>query len=205
MDFIGNCNCLCWGWKTKTYEDMIYEVEGEFFLELCSMYSYAYFILLLPLTGMAYQKKSSVSKNIVWPASSSSYHDIMGAKCYVLSNCTPLKLGADSSNQILLLCRPTPNLGFPDFSWSFLVTASIMGLDVGRLDTIHYINGRENSRRKPHVTQRHISWEQQRFSSWVPHLATNTTHLGEANTVTTTPWTWWHGDMTKNLRGAEAH
>ena len=135
---------LCWGWKTKTYEDMMYEVEGEFFLELCAMYSYAYFTLLLPLTGMAYQKKSSVSKNIVWPASSSSYHDIMGAKCYLLSNCTPLKLGADSSNQILLLCRPTPNLGFPDFSWSFLVTASIMGLHVRRLDTIHYINGREN-------------------------------------------------------------
>lgn len=89
-------------------------------------------------------RKSHQCQNIVWPPSSSSYHDIMGAKCYLLSNCTPLKLGADSSNQILLLCRPTPNLGFPDFSWSFLVTASIMGLDVGRLDTIHYINGREN-------------------------------------------------------------
>ena len=44
-------------------EDMMYEVEGEFFLELCSMYFYAYFILLLPLTGMAYQKKSSMSKH----------------------------------------------------------------------------------------------------------------------------------------------
>lgn len=39
-------------------EDMMYEVEGEFFLELCSMYSYAYFILTLCIDCQALQHET---------------------------------------------------------------------------------------------------------------------------------------------------